>query len=100
MSKLPTYEHGSFSRYKNDDGTTSCYRDGKFLGAFDNNSAFCDLFASLAVEIEKLKAELEVRNKLLKQAVPWVDRAYYSINSADERVKQIEQWRKEVEVVL
>ena len=59
MSSYPVYECGEFSRYKNEDGTTSCYRDGKFIGAFENTSAFNGLFYKLTKEITDTQEELK-----------------------------------------
>ena len=60
MKGYPTYEYGEFSRYNNGDGTTSCYRNLKFIGAFENSSVFTDLFYKLTKEIVDLKHELKV----------------------------------------
>lgn len=59
MKNIASYEYGEFSRHNNGDGTTSCYRETKFIGAFENTSAFTDLFYRLTKEIVDLKHELK-----------------------------------------
>lgn len=66
-TKTPMFEYGEFSRYKNEDSTTSCYRNLKFIGAFENTSIFCDLYGNFAREITELKAENEKLRKALEE---------------------------------
>ena len=58
-TKISIFEHGEFSLYKNVDESVSCYRNLKFIAAFENKLAFCDLYKDFAKEITKLKAENE-----------------------------------------
>ena len=67
--KLPMFEYGEFSRYKNEDGTTSCYRDMKFIGAFENSSIFCDLYATLTKEIVDLKYRVKAMQAEIEQLI-------------------------------
>ena len=77
-NSIPMFKWGEFARYKNDDGTTSCYRGQRFVGAFDNNSAFCDLFASFAIEVTKKDARIKELEGLVEKAILKKDFSNYS----------------------
>ena len=105
--KIPMYEYGEFARYKNSDGTTSCYRNLKFIGAFENDSAFCDLFGTLTKEvvdqkheINQLKEEIKKKNNSIGFELDVLGGYLLSASAPAAVIKEFRKTRKLVESIL
>lgn len=77
-NRIPMFKWGEFARYKNDDNSTSCYRGQKFIGAFDNNTAFCELFTSFALEVTAKDARIKELEEREKRLVEYFQKAVVS----------------------
>ena len=64
-SQYPSMCVGEFSKYKNYDGSMTIYKNGIFMGAFEDTTIMCDFVYKIAKEIEELKKE----NQNLKQQI-------------------------------
>ncbi len=69
MTKFPAFEAGKYSRYNNEDGSTTVYKDGKYMGTFDNETMFCNLFYTMATEIEKQEQLMKKLNETALELV-------------------------------
>jgi hypothetical protein len=74
MSKIPSMQVGRYTKYKNNDGSMSIYREGVFVSAIEDTTASCDLVYKMATEISKVELELnrayaiiEIFEKALKE---------------------------------
>lgn len=79
----PDEQYGVYRRYNNLDGTTSVYRDDKFLAALENDTATCRLFYVMANEIATFSSE----NARLRKALEFI--AKVSEDKLKEEVKNL-----------
>lgn len=73
-----------YTRHNNKDGTMSIYREGKFIGCVENNTASCDVFHSMNNYIVKLQEE----NKLLTKSAEFCV-MYHNIQEARDTLNAV-----------